>query len=164
METVGIEKRDILVDRVENARDAQDEAREQFASALDQFRATVNIDGGDLEKTYDRLAAEFEDAESEAAAVSDRIDAVEDVAEDLFREWEGELEQYSRVDLRKTSARMLNNTRQRYKKLMASMRRAERSMVPVLEAFEDQVLFLKHNLDRTRSHSGIGGSAVLPIT
>ena len=42
---------------------------------------------------------------------------------------------------------MLNDTRSRYKQLMASMRRAERSMSPVLESFEDQVLFLKHNLN-----------------
>ena len=147
MESMGIEKRDILVDRVEDARDAQGEASEQFASALEQFRATVNFDGGDLEKTYDRLSDEFEDAQSEADAVSDRINAVEDVAEDLFREWEEELEQYSRDDLRKKSARMLSDTRKRYKQLMNSMRRAERSMKPVLEAFEDQVLFLKHNLN-----------------
>ena len=49
MESMGIEKRDILVDRVEEARDAQDDASEQFASALDQYRSTVNFDGGDLE-------------------------------------------------------------------------------------------------------------------
>ena len=55
LEGLGIEKRDILVDRVEDARDAQDSASEQFTSALDQFRSTVNFDGGDLEKIYDRL-------------------------------------------------------------------------------------------------------------
>ena len=39
MEKFGIEKRDIMVDRVEDARDAQDDASEQFTSALDQFRS-----------------------------------------------------------------------------------------------------------------------------
>lgn len=147
MEGFGIEKRDILVDRVEDARDAQGDASEQFASALDQFRATVNFDGGDLEKTYDRLNAEYERSMAEAEDVSTRINAVQDVAEDLFREWERELDQYSRADMRRTSASMLNDTRSRYKQLMASMRRAERSMDPVLAAFNDQVLFLKHNLN-----------------
>lgn len=147
MESIGIEKRDILVDRVEEARDAQDSASEQFASALEQFRATVNFDGGDLEEIYDRLNSEYEDSVSEAEDVSGRIDAVEGVAEDLFREWEEELEQYSRADMRKSSAALLRDTRSRYGKLMASMRRAERSMEPVLEAFQDQVLFLKHNLN-----------------
>ena len=147
MEGLGIEKRDILVDRVEDARDAQGDASEQFASALDQFRATVNFDGGDLEKTYDRLNAEYENSVSEAEEVSNRINAVENVAEDLFREWEQELDQYSRADLRRNSASLLNDTRKRYKQLMATMHRAERSMEPVLEAFSDQVLVLKHNLN-----------------
>lgn len=147
MESVGIEKRDILVDRVEEARDAQDAASEQFASALEQFRATVNFDGGDLEEIYDRLNSEYEDSVSEAEDVSGRIDAVGSVAEDLFTEWEEELEQYSRADMRRNSAALLRDTRSRYGKLMTSMRRAESSMEPVLEAFQDQVLFLKHNLN-----------------
>ena len=147
MESFGVEKRDILVDRVEEARDAQDSASEQFASALDQFRATVNFDGGDLEEVYDRLNSEYESSTAEAGDVSERIDAVESVAEDLFNEWEQELDQYSRADMRRTSASLLKDTRTRYGKLMASMRRAERSMEPVLEAFQDQVLFLKHNLN-----------------
>ena len=147
MEGFGIEKRDILVDRVEDARDQQGDASEQFASALEQFRATVAFDGGDLEKIYDRLNTEYERCKSEAEGVSARIDAVQDVAEDLFVEWEKELDQYSKAELRRASASMLNDTRSRYKQLMASMRRAERTMDPVLESFEDQVLFLKHNLN-----------------
>ncbi len=147
MESFGVEKRDILVDRVEEARDAQDSASEQFASALEQFRATVNFDGGDLEKTYDRLNSEYESSVSEAGDVSDRIDAVESVATDLFKEWEQELDQYSRKDLRNSSAKLLRDTRARYDKLMTSMRRAENSMQPVLDAFHDQVLYLKHNLN-----------------
>ncbi len=147
MESFGVEKRDILVDRVEEARDAQDSASEQFASALEQFRATVAVDGGDLEEIYDRLDGEYQASVSEATDVSERIEAVEDVAEDLFSEWEKELEQYSRSDMRNNSARLLKDTRSRYSKLMKSMRRAESSMEPVLEAFHDQVLFLKHNLN-----------------
>ena len=147
MESLGIEKRDILVDRVEDARDAQDAASEQFASALEQFRSTVNFDGGDLEKAYDRLKSEYDHSVAGAEEVSDRIDAIESVAGDLFSEWEQELDQYSRADLRRSSAKLLKDTRQRYKQLMATMRRAERSMKPVLEAFQDQVLVLKHNLN-----------------
>ncbi len=147
METFGFEKRDLLVDRVEDARDAQDDASEQFASALDQFRATVDFDGGNLEKTYDRLNREFEKSVADADAVRQRIDEVEDVARDLFREWEKELDDYSSASLRSESRSMMNDTRQRYDQLMAAMRRAEATMDPVLEAFEDQVLVLKHNLN-----------------
>ena len=44
LETVGIEKREILVDRIEEARDSQTEAKEQFTSALDRYRSVVNVD------------------------------------------------------------------------------------------------------------------------
>ncbi|MGD9121192.1 MAG: DUF2959 family protein, partial [Desulfobacterales bacterium] len=37
METMGYHKRDIMVDRVQDARDAQEEAKDQFESALEQF-------------------------------------------------------------------------------------------------------------------------------
>jgi len=147
MESFGIEKRDILVDRVEEARDAQDEASEQFADALDQFRSVVAFDGGDLEEVYDRLNTEYERSEAEAEQVSDRVDSVESVAEDLFAEWQKELDQYTRADLRRNSESLLRDTRGRYKQMMQAMRRAERSMEPVLEAFRDQVLVLKHNLN-----------------
>ena len=147
MEKIGYEKRDILVDRVEEARDAQDDASEQFASALDQFRATVRFDGGDLEELYDRLNSEYEDSVAEAANVRGRIDDVESVSEDLFEEWQVELAEYSNAEMRRNSERMLRDTRTRFKQMMAAMRRAEQSMDPVLEAFQDQVLYLKHNLN-----------------
>ncbi|HEY8539495.1 MAG TPA: DUF2959 domain-containing protein [Steroidobacteraceae bacterium] len=147
LETVGIEKRDLLARRVSQARDSQAEAKEQFASALDQFRALVNVEGGDLERIYDRLNGEYEDAQSRAKEVSDRIAAVETVAGDLFAEWEDELDRYSDPNLRRDSQRLLSDTRKRYSTLIASMRRAERSMAPVLEMFEDRVLALKHNLN-----------------
>jgi hypothetical protein len=93
LETVGIEKREILVDRVENARDSQAEAKEQFATALDQYRALVAFDGGDLEDIYDRMNAEYEDSVDSADGVRERIDSVESVAEDLFAEWEDEIDE-----------------------------------------------------------------------
>lgn len=147
MEKIGIEKRDILVDRVEDARDAQDDASEQFASALDQFRSVVEVDGGDLEDIYDRLNSEYRRSVSEAEEVSERIEEVERVAGDLFEEWEGELEEFSSTQMRRNSALLLADTRKRYSKLMAAMHRAESTMGPVLEAFQDQVLVLKHNLN-----------------
>lgn len=147
LESLGIEKRDMLVQRVGDARDAQQLAKEQFTSALDQFKSVVDVEGGDLERTYDRLNNEYERSQSRAQAVSERIGAVEQVAGDLFNEWEEELDDYSRASLRSDSQRLLNDTRRRYTTLIKTMRRAESSMNPVLEIFQDQVLALKHNLN-----------------
>lgn len=147
LESVGIEKRDVLSSRVDKAAEAQDEAVEQFASALDQFRATVDVDGGSLERTYKRLEREFERSQAQADEVSERIDAVEHVARALFDEWEDEINLYTDPDLKRRSENILRETRQRYERMMTAMRRAEASMEPVLGVFRDQVLFLKHNLN-----------------
>jgi len=95
MEQFGVHKRDILVDRIEDAQEAQEEDQEQFKDALDQFQAVVNFDGGELEDIYNRLSDEYEASEDAANEIRDRIDSVEDVAEDLFAEWETELDQYT---------------------------------------------------------------------
>lgn len=147
LEQFGIEKRQILVDRVEEARDAQQEARDQFVSALDEFSALINFDGGELEDLYDTLSTEFERSQARAQTVSERIDRVEDVSEALFEEWEDELELYTSEELRRSSAESLRDTRERYGELIAAMRQAESRMVPVINSFQDQVLFLRHNLN-----------------
>lgn len=147
MEKIGIAKREILVDRVEETRDAQNNAKEQFASALEHFLAVTKADGGELQRKYDSLNREFQRSEARAKDVRDRIAAVEDVAEALFREWKQELKQYSNATLRRESERELDRTRDRYDELIQVMRRAADRMEPVLATFRDQVLFLKHNLN-----------------
>ena len=47
MEKVGIDKREIMVDRVLGARKAQDEAKETIKTTLEQFSAVVEIKSGD---------------------------------------------------------------------------------------------------------------------
>jgi hypothetical protein len=147
LERVGIQKRHILADRIEDGREAQQEAQEQFQGAFERFKTATRFEGGELEATYRGLSAELEDSEARAADVRDRIASIEQVAGDLFEEWEEEIGQISRADLRQKSSAQLRQTKARYAKLLSTMKRAERKMEPVLVAFRDQVLFLKHNLN-----------------
>lgn len=147
MEAFGQEKRDILVDQVDDARASQEQAKEQFSSALEQFSALMDFDGGELETLYNRLQTEFERSETRAAQVSEEVDDVERVARALFREWEDELDAYTDQNLRQVSERQLEETQAQYQQLVGAMYRAEEKMAPVLDAFRDQVLFLKHNLN-----------------
>ncbi|MEZ5567002.1 MAG: DUF2959 domain-containing protein [Halioglobus sp.] len=146
-EQVGYHKRDILVDRVESSRDAQEAAQEQFGSALEQLSSLVNFDGGDLEDAYDDLAEEYERSDAAAAEVSRRIDDVDDVATALFEEWQEEIEDYSSARLKADSAAKLRETRRRYDSMLSAMRRSEAKMAPVLTAMNDNVMYLKHNLN-----------------
>ncbi|WP_347274515.1 DUF2959 domain-containing protein [Candidatus Kuenenia sp.] len=147
MEKFGYHKRDILVNRVTEARDSQEEAKEQFKSALDEFSSVVNIEGGSLKEKYTRLNAEYEKSNKKALLVSDRIASVENVAKALFDEWEAELSQYTNDRLRQNSQGKLTETKKQYGQLIDAMKRAEKKIDPVLLAFRDQVLYLKHNLN-----------------
>jgi hypothetical protein len=147
MEKFGVHKREIMVDRVKEARDTQDEAKEQFLTAMEQFKSVTRFDGGNLEREYNKLNATLQKSESAAAAVRDRIGAVQDVSEALFKEWRGEIKQYSSDSLRRSSQRKYDLTEAKYQELMAAMKRAEGKLEPVLVALRDQVLFLKHNLN-----------------
>lgn len=147
MEKVGYDKREILTDRVGDARESQEEAKEQFASALERFKSVVAVDGGSLQDKYDELNDEYELSEKRAEAVKDRIDSVEDVAGALFEEWAAEIKQYTSAKLRSSSQAKLTATKRKYSGLIRAMRKAEKKMYPVLSAFKDQVLYLKHNLN-----------------
>jgi gas vesicle protein len=147
LESIGIEKRDILADRIGDTRDAQEDAKEQFSSALEQYRSVVTVEAGDLEEIYDRLNAEYKRSESRATEVRERIDRVEQVAEDLFEEWEDEIDAYSDRDLARQSRSLLADTRSDYGEVLNAMHRAEQTMEPVLTLFNDQVMFLRHNLN-----------------
>lgn len=147
MESFGVEKRHIMVDRVEEARDDQEEAKEQFKTTLERFKELTGADGGDLESTYNALAKDYERCVADAETVSDRIESIEDVAEDMFEEWRDEIQQISNANYQRTSEDLLEETQDRYVKMLAAMKSAEAKMAPVLQAFKDQVLFLKHNLN-----------------
>ncbi len=147
LEKMGVPKREIMVHRVEKARDTQEETKEQFKSALAQFTAVTQFDGGDLESIYNKLNDEYEASVDQANQVQERIDGIKDVSEALFAEWEDEITQFSSASLKRNSQRQLSETRQQYKQLINAMERAEAKLQPVLLVFKDQVLYLKHNLN-----------------
>lgn len=147
MEKVGIHKRDILVDRVEDTRDAQNEAQQQFNSALEELSALINFNGGELETIYNNLNDQYVASTEAKELVSKRIDNVESVAQALFSEWEDEIDQYSNATFKRNSSKQLSDTKRLYARMLRSMHQSEKKMDPVLAALNDNVLYLKHNLN-----------------
>ena len=147
MEKVGIHKRDIMVDRVVDAKESQQAAQEQFKSALAAMTALINFDGGELEEQYNVIQDQYEDAKEAADLVSARIEKIEEVADALFEEWQDEIAQFTSTNLKRQSSSKLRETQRRYKSLIKSMHNAESKMAPVLSALKDNSLFLKHNLN-----------------
>ena len=142
-----LEPREVLVDRVEDARDTQQEAIEEFQSAMEKFKAVTGFDGGELEAQYEKLNDAYERSAAHAAEIGSRIDKVTAAANTLLGEWRDELKDYHDAKLRRVAERQFDETRVRAEGLIASMRAVERKTEPVLALFRDQVLYLKHNLN-----------------
>ena len=147
MEKVGVHKRDILIDRVEETKDSQQESQEEFKSALERLTTLIDFNGGELQDTYNQLNDDYESSLNAANEVSTNINKVEDVAEALFDEWSDELEQYKSASLKRESSKKLTATKRQFDQLLRSMRSAESKMEPVLTSLHDNVLYLKHNLN-----------------
>ena len=159
MEKVGVHKRDIMVDRVKKARDTQNETKQQFVTAMEQFKSVVNFKGGDLEKEYKKLSATLQRSEDKANEVRDRIKAVEDVSDALFDEWRAEIAQYNSDKLRRASKQKLDLTLSKYNTLIKAMKKAEAKLEPALIPLRDQVLFMKHNLN-AKAIAGLSAEVV----
>lgn len=158
-EKLGYHKRDLLKERVVEARNEQQAASEQFKDALTKLKEITKFDGGNLEKMYRQLQAEFDDSQARAEAVSKRIRSMETVAQDLFAEWEKEIGQISTPSMASASRQKLRETQARYAEMSAALRKAESTMQPVLTQFRDYTLYLKHNLN-AQAVASLKGEAV----
>ncbi len=165
MEKFGYEKRDLLKGAVKKARDEQKDAQVQFKDALTRMKEMYNLQGGELEKVYGKLKADHTSCEAQAADVHKRIRDMDQVATDLFAEWEKEAAQFTNPAFASDSRRKLAETRTRYAQLAGSLRAAEATMDPVLKSLGEHVLYLKHNLNAAAISSlkGEGGQIQVQI-
>ena len=147
-EKFGYAKRERLVDNVKAARKEQEQAKQQFSSALEQFKSVVNFQGGNLEAVFNRLDKQYQRCEGEAGEVRSRIQSVKNVAEALFTEWQAEIQEMkSDPSLQRQSRDLLQRTRGSYSDMIGRMDSAAATMDPVLSKFKNRVLFIKHNLN-----------------
>jgi len=153
MEKFGYEKRDLLKKSVSSARNEQEKAQEQFQDALTRMKEMYAFDGGNLEKSYNKLKSDHEACETRAKAVSKRIQEMERVAADMFTEWESEIAQFTNPTFASDSRSKLISTRSRFDQLARTLRQAEGAMQPVLQSLGEQTLYLKHNLNAAAINS-----------
>jgi hypothetical protein len=159
MEKLGKEKRDILVHRVKDTKKDQEQTKQQLQTTMQKFQELTGFQGGDLEKNYKKLNDEYERAEAQANKLHDRIKSIDQVSNDLFAEWQKEIAEMRNAQLKSRSAALLKDAKERQGVYMKAMYKTEDQMTPVLAAFHDQVLFLKHNLNAKAIGSLRGTSA-----
>jgi chromosome segregation ATPase len=159
MEKLGKEKRDILVQRVKDTKKDQEQTKQQIQTTMEKFQQLTGFQGGDLEKNYKKLNEEYDRAEGQANKLRDRIKSIDQVSNDLFAEWQKEIDEMRNPQLKSRSTSLLKDAKDRQGVYMKAMHKTEDQMTPVLAAFHDQVLFLKHNLNARAIGSLKGTSA-----
>ena len=146
-EKLGKYKRDLLQSKVKQVRDDQKDTTEQLKDALTRLQQIYGFKGGEIEKMYRRLQSDYDSSAAKAEGLKKRIREMDEIANDLFKEWETEAASISTPSIRDQSRDQLRVTQQKYQDLYATTTRAERSIEPVLTKFHDYVLFFKHNLN-----------------
>lgn len=147
LEQVGIYKRDILVDRVEDARDSQSETREELLAAYEELNILIGTDGGELERQYKRLNRKVERSRDAIEELDDHLAAIDKVSTDLFAEWQEELGQYNSDALRRDQEQKLRESQTQFASLRQRMQVARDRVDPVMAVLDDNVLYLKHSLN-----------------
>ena len=144
---LGWEARDLLVDQVGDTRSRQEAAKQQFTSALDQFKATYSYDGGDLEKAYKKLQKDYDRCVAQADDFRDEIGGVKRLGKAFFKEWEADIQAQSDPPSKKIMVQQRDATEASYDQMVAKMDESADKMDPVLKAFESRVLLLKSSLN-----------------
>jgi hypothetical protein len=158
LEQVGVYKRDILVDRVEDARDAQADTREEVLAAYEELNILIGEEGGELERQYKRLDRKVERSKDAIEDLDDHLAAIDEVSADLFEEWEEELAQYNSAALRADQEQKLRESRRQFISLRQRMQVARDRVDPVMAVLNDNVLYLKHSLN-ARALDALRGEA-----
>ena len=146
-EKLGREKRHLLRAQVEKAQTEQEKASEEFKDVLTRVKELYGFKGGDLERFYNKLRDDYEACKDRAESIEGRIKQVEQIAADLFKEWESEINEMTNEKFKTKSRQSLRDTRKRYERLSVAMTKAKASMEPVIRRLKDYVLYLKHNLN-----------------
>jgi hypothetical protein len=147
MDTVGYEKREMLVDRVEEARDTQIEAKQQLQTALYTLRRFESIPAGELTQLRDDLDGEVDKTEGQLNELQGDIQSVESIAQEVFDDWEAELQKYDSDELRRKSAQELEETKRNYGALISELRSTHEKLATVIAPLKDQVLFIEHAIN-----------------
>lgn len=146
-EKIGYEKRDLFKSEIKNVKEDQEDSSEAFKDALTNLKEIYAFDGGNLENQYESLNESYLDAREKSNNLKARVTKVNTVAQDLFTEWETEISQIKTAEYQTKSRAQLAETKKKYNGLYKQLKKSESKMDPVLVKLQDQVLFLKHNLN-----------------
>ena len=147
METIGIDKREIMFERIEDASDSAVINSHRIDEVYQIYRGMLFEEQGDLHVAHDRLTFFLDLCEDGADDYRSRIEKIQAVATPMFEEWKAESGDILDDELRRKSRTNFTKAVTQYEQLMRAMRAVDSETTPLLRRFTDHVLFMKINLN-----------------
>lgn len=146
-ELLGREKRDLLSSNIESLKGEQEDAKEEFSDVLERMRSEYVGEKQSLAETYSDFKSDYDDIKDEVDDVTSRLNRIDGLAKALFKEWLVEANEFDSREYRRKSLAKRGETMRSFNKYMKSTRALEAGMNQSLKSLQDEVVFLKHNLN-----------------
>lgn len=147
MNYVGVDKREILLGRADSARQAQQEASDKLAALLELFHAVVEGPEHERAAKFTQLQQTYQGAQLAADRLAQRNDALRDVGDALFDEWNQALARQQDQNRRFQRAEELQRSQELYAPLIEAMQEAQRHMDPLLLGVRNDILSMKDDIE-----------------
>jgi hypothetical protein len=147
-ERFSLARQDSLVREIDRASRLHQATADQLGVALETYQYVLDPEEFSLRERYELLSREYVRAERLAADTRERIEDMEHAARAHFVDWENRLYEYTDPVIRNASRQQLDASRQEYERVVTHVRRTETRTNRVIQAFGDQVRFLRHNLNQ----------------
>lgn len=152
-EKLGKEKRDLLKSNISKMNTEQNEVKKSLDEVMQEIRKKYPTNNKELESFYDHYSSEYDQMSKRSESLKERGQKVDEIANDLFKEWEAEIEQLENEKYKVDSQSKLNETKKSYRALISQAHSVEMNMDKILAKMKDQTLYLKHNLNAASLNS-----------
>ena len=143
---VGLRRVDDLLGRIERVHVECELSRESARIALDTLHAVVAL-GTDAMASYAELVDALEVSEERAEALRAVIKPMDRAAEQVFEQWNSDLNSFTRAEMRKRSRDRMLDTRERYDAIITAAEPAREAYEELNAGLRDCVLFLGHDFN-----------------
>lgn len=147
MEAMGTEKREILVDRTEDLRDALYAVRSEYSVAVERLATIVQPDALDAEQRFSQAEVLVDACRERSDTLQSALEQTDDIANTLFEDWIVMTREQADAGMRDASQKRLDDLRTSYRAMMRPARSAADRVLPVLRTFEAHVQHLKLHMD-----------------
>lgn len=155
MERLGVSRGEVLAERVDAARQAQQRAREALDSALSRLELALSASPSTFSREREALTQALEKSDDAQRDLAWRLDDADEAAEAVFTEWHDELDDYHDERYRELSERQLAESRERYADIRQALATSREQMRPVTETLNDTALLLEHE-EKARDLAALG--------